>query len=87
MATDNNPPGATVELCPHGIPENVDCTRCDNAAEVGRPVGGGPRAAQLYLAKHTGYCSCNNFIIAGQDKVKRIDGEWHRHDCDVEAGT
>lgn len=81
MATDDNPPGATVETCTHGVPETVDCRRCENAAEVGRPPGGGPRAARLVVAKHTSYCPCNAFIIAFEDKVGKVDGEWRCVDC------
>lgn len=87
MATDNNPPGATVDTCTHGIPVTSDCSRCDNAAEIGRPVGGGPRVAKLVVARRTTYCSCLNFIIAHEDKVGRVDGEWRCEDCVIGAAS
>ncbi len=84
MVTDDNPPGAKVDVCRHRVPVTVDCDRCDQAAEaaqVGRPPSSGPASVRLVVAKHTMYCLCNRFVIAFEDKVGRVDGVWRCEDC------
>lgn len=64
--------------CPHhGTPPGVECLPCRRASDVGRPVGGGPRATRLFQAKVDSTCPiCRSLIRAHFDKF----GHHPKHD-------
>ena len=81
-------PTMTATDCPHSnVAPGERCPRCRNADEVGRPVGGGPRAATTIVARHNSNCpGCGRLIIAHQDRTGLLDDDWCCQSC-VEGAT
>lgn len=73
----------TAPACPHpNVAEGERCPRCRNADAVGRPVGGGPRAATTVVAKRNSNCPrCGRLIIAHQDRTGKLGDDWCCQPC------